>query len=163
MAGVIKAVCAVRDGVRPATHRFPRAVPGPPAGCLAVPDPPRGRTAARRGPPGRRQLLRCQWHQRPRSCPTTLVVLPLSAHDARALIRCTEALTNLLDGAGRPRRPAAKLPDRPAYPQIMAVFAAAEAPLRARGVCEGRWTWRSHPPGCIPPVPGVVGLPTPPR
>jgi predicted nucleic acid-binding Zn-ribbon protein len=31
---------------------------------------------------------------------------------------------------------APKLPDHPAYQQIMAVFAAAEAPLRARQVCE---------------------------
>ncbi|GAA3842868.1 hypothetical protein [Streptomyces chiangmaiensis] len=30
----------------------------------------------------------------------------------------------------------AKLPDHPAYQQIMAVFAAADAPLRARAVCE---------------------------
>ncbi|MBO8192448.1 hypothetical protein ITI46_12335 [Streptomyces oryzae] len=29
-----------------------------------------------------------------------------------------------------------KLPDHPAYQQIMAVFAAADAPLRARAVCE---------------------------
>ncbi|MFF0043850.1 hypothetical protein ACFYRG_48175 [Streptomyces mirabilis] len=32
--------------------------------------------------------------------------------------------------------PAAKLPDHPAYQQIMAAFAAADAPLRARAVCE---------------------------
>ncbi|MET9444943.1 hypothetical protein [Streptomyces sp. NPDC006610] len=32
--------------------------------------------------------------------------------------------------------PAPKLPDHPAYQQIMAVFAAADAPLRARQVCE---------------------------
>jgi predicted nucleic acid-binding Zn-ribbon protein len=31
---------------------------------------------------------------------------------------------------------APKLPDHPVYQQIMAVFAAAEAPLRARQVCE---------------------------
>jgi hypothetical protein len=31
---------------------------------------------------------------------------------------------------------ASKLPDHPAYQQIMAVFAAADAPLRARAVCE---------------------------
>ncbi|MFI6360744.1 hypothetical protein ACIBJF_51515 [Streptomyces sp. NPDC050743] len=35
-----------------------------------------------------------------------------------------------------PVPPAAKLPDRPAYQQITAVFAAADAPLRARAVCE---------------------------
>ncbi|MFG2887905.1 hypothetical protein ACGFYV_37545 [Streptomyces sp. NPDC048297] len=35
-----------------------------------------------------------------------------------------------------PAPPAPKVPDRPAYQQIMAVFAAADAPLRARQVCE---------------------------
>ncbi|MFD8707255.1 hypothetical protein ACFV1W_32510 [Kitasatospora sp. NPDC059648] len=35
-----------------------------------------------------------------------------------------------------PAPPPAKLPDHPAYRQIMAVFAAADAPLRARAVCE---------------------------
>lgn len=35
-----------------------------------------------------------------------------------------------------PAPPAAKLPDHPAYQQIMAVFAAADTPLRARAVCE---------------------------
>ena len=35
-----------------------------------------------------------------------------------------------------PTPPAANLPDHPAYRQIMAVFAAADAPLRARAVCE---------------------------
>jgi hypothetical protein len=32
--------------------------------------------------------------------------------------------------------PAPKLPDQPAYRQVMALFAAADAPLRARRVCE---------------------------
>ncbi|MEU9213904.1 hypothetical protein AB0D27_39935 [Streptomyces sp. NPDC048415] len=35
-----------------------------------------------------------------------------------------------------PAPPAPKLPGHPAYQQIMAVFAAADAPLRARQVCE---------------------------
>jgi hypothetical protein len=35
-----------------------------------------------------------------------------------------------------PARPAPKLPDHPAYQQIMAVFTAADHPLRARQVCE---------------------------
>ncbi|EMF51298.1 hypothetical protein SBD_7003 [Streptomyces bottropensis ATCC 25435] len=35
-----------------------------------------------------------------------------------------------------PTPPAAKLPDHPAYRQIMAMFAAADAPLRARAFCE---------------------------
>jgi hypothetical protein len=35
-----------------------------------------------------------------------------------------------------PAPPPPKLPDHPAYQQIMAVFAAADAPLRARQVCE---------------------------
>ncbi|GCB52755.1 hypothetical protein [Streptomyces sp. NL15-2K] len=35
-----------------------------------------------------------------------------------------------------PAPPAPKLPDHPAYRQIMAVFTSADAPLRARRVCE---------------------------
>ncbi|MEV5530761.1 hypothetical protein [Streptomyces prunicolor] len=35
-----------------------------------------------------------------------------------------------------PAAPASQLPDHPAYQQIMAVFATADAPLRARQVCE---------------------------
>ncbi|MFF2412798.1 hypothetical protein [Streptomyces sp. NPDC058092] len=35
-----------------------------------------------------------------------------------------------------PAPPALKLPDHPAYQQIMAVFAATDHPLRARQVCE---------------------------
>ncbi|MFG3062229.1 hypothetical protein ACGFYM_27155 [Streptomyces sp. NPDC048231] len=35
-----------------------------------------------------------------------------------------------------PAQPAAAMPDGPAYQQIMAVFAEADAPLRARNVCE---------------------------
>jgi hypothetical protein len=35
-----------------------------------------------------------------------------------------------------PAAPAPQLPDHPAYQQIMAVFATADAPLRARQVCE---------------------------
>lgn len=35
-----------------------------------------------------------------------------------------------------PAPPAATLPDHPAYQQIMAVFAAADVPMRARAVCE---------------------------
>jgi hypothetical protein len=35
-----------------------------------------------------------------------------------------------------PAPPALKLPDHPAYQQIMAVFTAADHPLRARQVCE---------------------------
>lgn len=35
-----------------------------------------------------------------------------------------------------PAPPAAQPPDHPAYQQIMAVLAAADAPLRARAVCE---------------------------
>ncbi|MEU9979383.1 hypothetical protein [Streptomyces sp. NPDC051014] len=36
-----------------------------------------------------------------------------------------------------PTPQAAKLPDHPDYQQIMGVFAAADAPLRAQAVCEG--------------------------
>lgn len=35
-----------------------------------------------------------------------------------------------------PTPPTVALPDHPAYQQIMAVFAAADAPMRARAVCE---------------------------
>ncbi|MFF7532950.1 hypothetical protein ACIP6Q_04270 [Streptomyces bobili] len=45
------------------------------------------------------------------------------------------ALLELPDPAP-PAPPAPKLPDHPAYQQIMAMFAAADAPLRARQVCE---------------------------
>ncbi|MFE2718837.1 hypothetical protein ACFXKI_44725 [Streptomyces mirabilis] len=51
-----------------------------------------------------------------------------------------------------PAPPPSKLPDHPAYQQIMAVFAAAEAPLRG-GRCARRWTWRSrHPERQLPPT-----------
>ncbi|MFL4906026.1 hypothetical protein ACJ6WF_23330 [Streptomyces sp. MMS24-I2-30] len=42
----------------------------------------------------------------------------------------------LLALPGPQPRPAPKLPDHPAYQQIMAVFTAANHPLRARQVCE---------------------------
>ncbi|MGW0586137.1 hypothetical protein ACWD25_62190 [Streptomyces sp. NPDC002920] len=45
-----------------------------------------------------------------------------------------KTLLELTDEA--PLAPAAALPDGPAYQQIMAVFAEADAPLRARNVCE---------------------------
>ncbi|MER5934963.1 hypothetical protein [Streptomyces sp. NPDC002054] len=41
-----------------------------------------------------------------------------------------------LPDPGPPALPAPKLPDHPAYQQIMAVFSAADHPLRARQVCE---------------------------
>ncbi|MBV6703415.1 hypothetical protein [Kitasatospora aureofaciens] len=51
-------------------------------------------------------------------------------------IRITrKTLLELLDPRP-PAPPTAKLPDHPAYQQVMAVFAAADAPLRARAVCE---------------------------
>jgi len=51
-------------------------------------------------------------------------------------IRITRKTLLELPDPPLPVPPAAKLPDRPAYQQIMAVFAAADAPLRARAVCE---------------------------
>ncbi|MFD7379725.1 hypothetical protein ACFY13_49095 [Streptomyces mirabilis] len=51
-------------------------------------------------------------------------------------IRITRKTLLELPDPPPPSRPAAKLPDNPAYQQIMAVFAAADAPLRARAVCE---------------------------
>ncbi|MEU1450149.1 hypothetical protein ACFWBS_59645 [Streptomyces mirabilis] len=51
-------------------------------------------------------------------------------------IRITRKTLLELPDPPPPSPPAAKLPDNPAYQQIMAVFAAADAPLRARAVCE---------------------------
>ncbi|MFG3480177.1 hypothetical protein ACGF3K_33880 [Streptomyces sp. NPDC047980] len=51
-------------------------------------------------------------------------------------IRITRKTLLELPDPRPPAPPAAKLPDHPAYQQIMAVFAAADAPLRARAVCE---------------------------
>ncbi|GAX58714.1 hypothetical protein [Streptomyces olivochromogenes] len=51
-------------------------------------------------------------------------------------VRITRKTLLKLPDPQPPTPPPAKLPDHPAYQQIMAVFAAAEAPLRARQVCE---------------------------
>lgn len=51
-------------------------------------------------------------------------------------VRITRKTLLELPGPQPPVPPAPKLPDHPAYQQIMAVFAAADAPLRARQVCE---------------------------
>jgi len=51
-------------------------------------------------------------------------------------VRITRKTLLALPDPSPPTPPAAKLPDHPAYRQIMAVFAAADAPLRARQVCE---------------------------
>jgi hypothetical protein len=51
-------------------------------------------------------------------------------------VRITRKTLLALPDPSPPRPLAAKLPDHPAYRQIMAVFAAADAPLRARAVCE---------------------------
>ncbi|MDQ0765354.1 hypothetical protein [Streptomyces canus] len=51
-------------------------------------------------------------------------------------IRITRKTLLALPDPSPPTPLAAKLPDHPAYQQIMAVFAAAGAPLRARAVCE---------------------------
>jgi hypothetical protein len=50
--------------------------------------------------------------------------------------RITRKTLLALPDPSPPTPPAAKLRDHPAYRQIMAVFAAADAPLRARAVCE---------------------------
>ncbi|MFD7604865.1 hypothetical protein ACFWAN_31030 [Streptomyces mirabilis] len=59
-------------------------------------------------------------------------------------IRITRKTPLELPDPPPPSPPAAKLPDNPAYQQIMAVFAAA-APRCGRGRCVRRWTWRSRP------------------
>ena len=51
-------------------------------------------------------------------------------------IRTTRKTLLKLSGPPPPASPAAKLPDHRAYQQIMAVFAATDAPLRARAACE---------------------------
>lgn len=51
-------------------------------------------------------------------------------------VRITRKTLLELPAPAPPAPPAPKLPDHPAYQQIMAVFAAADAPLRARQVCE---------------------------
>ncbi|MET8949174.1 hypothetical protein ABZX30_38145 [Streptomyces sp. NPDC004542] len=51
-------------------------------------------------------------------------------------VRITRKTLLALPEPASPVPPPVKLPDHPAYQQIMAVFAAADAPLRARAVCE---------------------------
>jgi hypothetical protein len=51
-------------------------------------------------------------------------------------VRITRKTLLALPEPASPTPPPVKLPDHPAYQQIMAVFAAADAPLRARAVCE---------------------------
>ncbi|MFF2809242.1 hypothetical protein ACFVT2_19065 [Streptomyces sp. NPDC058000] len=51
-------------------------------------------------------------------------------------IRITRKTLPELPDPRPPAPPSAKLPDHPAYQPITVVFAAAEAPLRARAVCE---------------------------
>lgn len=51
-------------------------------------------------------------------------------------VRITRKTLLALPDPQPPAPPAPKLPDHPAYQQIVAVFAAADAPLRARQVCE---------------------------
>jgi hypothetical protein len=51
-------------------------------------------------------------------------------------IRITRKTLLELPDPQPPAPPATKLPDHPAYQQIMAVFATADHPLRARQVCE---------------------------
>ncbi|MGW7259461.1 hypothetical protein [Streptomyces sp. NPDC054834] len=51
-------------------------------------------------------------------------------------IRITRKTLLELPDPPLPVPPAAKLPDHPAYQQIMAVFVAADPPLRVRAVCE---------------------------
>ena len=51
-------------------------------------------------------------------------------------VRITRKTLLALPEPASPTPPPVKLPDHPAYRQIMAVFTAADAPLRARAVCE---------------------------
>lgn len=54
----------------------------------------------------------------------------------KAEVRITRKTLLELPDPQPPAPPAPQLPDHPAYQQIMAVFAAADAPLRARQVCK---------------------------
>jgi len=51
-------------------------------------------------------------------------------------IRITRKTLLELPDPDPPGPPSAKMPDHPAYQEIMAIFAAANAPLRARAVCQ---------------------------
>lgn len=51
-------------------------------------------------------------------------------------VRITRKTLLALPEPASPTPPPVKLPDHPAYRQIMAVFAAGDGPLRARAVCE---------------------------
>ena len=51
-------------------------------------------------------------------------------------VRITRKTLLEMPDPGPPAPPALKLPDHPAYQQIMAVFTSADHPLRARQVCE---------------------------
>ncbi|MBB3078404.1 hypothetical protein [Streptomyces violarus] len=60
-------------------------------------------------------------------------------------VRITRKTLLGLPDPGPPAPPAPRLPDHPADQQIMAVFTAADHPLRAPGRCARPWTWRSRP------------------
>lgn len=51
-------------------------------------------------------------------------------------VRITRKTLLALPDPSPPTQSAVKLPDHPAYQQIIAVFTAADTPLRARAVCE---------------------------
>ncbi len=57
-------------------------------------------------------------------------------HRAAEEIRITRKTLLELPEPAPPAPPPPQLPDHPAYQQIMAVFTAADTPLRARQVCE---------------------------
>lgn len=59
-------------------------------------------------------------------------------------VRITRKTLLALPDPSPPTPPAAKLPDHPAYRQIMAVFAAADARC-GHGRSARRWIWRSRP------------------
>lgn len=67
---------------------------------------------------------------------TELTALLDKFDNAAEEIRITRKTLLELPDPPPPAPPAVKLPDHPAYQQILAVFAAADAPLRAQAVCE---------------------------
>lgn len=74
---------------------------------------------------------------------------------AAAEVRITRKTLLELPDPPPPPLPAPKLPDHQAYLQIMAVFAAANTPLRARQVCAplARPPWAASGPPCPPRSP----------
>ncbi|GAA3386935.1 SDR family NAD(P)-dependent oxidoreductase [Streptomyces roseoviridis] len=116
VAGLIKAVCAVRDGVLPPLTGFREPNPdlhldtSPfriPREAEPWPEADRRAAVSSFGVGGTNAHAIVERHRPEAAAPATAhpaapVVLPLSAHDSRALARGKEALAELLEGAAPP-------------------------------------------------------------